>query len=140
MVAGNISKFCLGSLAALLPMPPAAPADIWAWGSNQSGQLSKGTNLGSSSPNPTAVPVDDVASVIAIAAGAQHSLALKSDGSVWAWGSNWYGQLGSSVDFFHPNPKPAQVAEVTGAIAIAAGRQHSLAVTRDGTFGLGAST
>lgn len=133
MFAPHTSKLNLASLAAILLISPAAPADIWAWGSNQSGQLGNSINLGNVSPNPTGLPANGVASVIAITAGAQHSLALKADGSVWAWGSNWYGQLGSSVDFFHPNPKPGQVAEVTGAIAIAAGRQHSLAVTRDET-------
>src|SRR5713101_6561499 len=56
----------------------------------------------------------------AIAAGAGHSLALKSDGTVVAWGDNFNGQ--STVP-----------ANLTGVIAIAAGGNHSLAVKSDGT-------
>ena len=40
------------------------------------------------------VQVQGLSSVVAIAAGNDHSLALKSDGTVWAWGNNSYGQLG----------------------------------------------
>src|SRR5713226_360385 len=56
----------------------------------------------------------------AIAAGGNHSLALKSDGTVAAWGNNSYGQ--STVP-----------ANLTGVIAIAAGGEHSLALKSDGT-------
>ena len=58
--------------------------------------------------------------VIAIAAGYAHSLALKSDGTVVAWGSNDYGQ--SNVP-----------AGLTGVTAIAGGYGHSLALKSDGT-------
>ena len=44
-----------------------------------------------------AMPVHDLAGVIAIAAGGAHNLALKSDGTVWAWGSNSSGQLGTNL-------------------------------------------
>jgi hypothetical protein len=41
------------------------------------------------------VPVSGISGVVAIAAGASHSLALKDDGTFWAWGDNNYGQLGT---------------------------------------------
>ena len=43
------------------------------------------------------VRVGNLTGVVAIAAGGTHSLALKSDGTVWAWGYNYYGQLGNGT-------------------------------------------
>ena len=59
--------------------------------------------------------------VIAIAAGGMHSLALKSDGTVVAWGQNGIGQCTVPPD-------------LRGVIAIAAGMAHSLALTSDGSI------
>ena len=58
--------------------------------------------------------------IIAVAGGAEHSLALKDDGSVIAWGRH---------DLYQTNVP----ATVTDAIAISAGGQQSLALRRDGT-------
>ena len=66
----------------------------------------------------------------ALAAGVSHSLALTSDGRVWAWGDNEYGQItGSSERLFVPEP----IAGLSDVVAIAAGWYHSLAVTSDGS-------
>jgi len=67
----------------------------------------------------------------AIAAGNQHSLYLRSDGTVWAWGFNTYGQLGNNTTT--SSSTPVQVKNLTGVIAIAAGSSHSLALKSDGT-------
>lgn len=69
--------------------------------------------------------------IVAVAAGASHSLALRSDGTVWAWGANSSGQLGNGTEDDSPTPQP--VKGLSDAIAIAAGRDHSLALKRDGT-------
>ena len=45
----------------------------------------------------TPVQVQGLSSVVAIAAGIDHNLAVKSDGTVWAWGRNSYGQLGDGT-------------------------------------------
>lgn len=65
----------------------------------------------------------------AIAAGQHHTLVLKEDGTVWAFGLNANGQVGNNsiIDALSP------VQVLTGAVAIAAGYQHSLAVKADGT-------
>jgi hypothetical protein len=57
---------------------------------------------------------------------------LKSDGTVWAWGWNRYGQLGSvtSNDY---SPHPIQVASISDVVAVSAGRYNSLALKSDGT-------
>jgi alpha-tubulin suppressor-like RCC1 family protein len=67
----------------------------------------------------------------AIAAGGNHSLALKSDGTVWAWGYNGDGQLGDDTTTTRKTPVP--VSGLSGIIAIAAGENHSLALKGNGT-------
>src|SRR5437764_5047032 len=57
--------------------------------------------------------------VIAIAGGGNHSLALKSDGTVWAWGYNVYGQLGDGTTTNRLTP--VQVSGVSGVMAIVGG-------------------
>ena len=67
----------------------------------------------------------------AISAGGNHSLALKSNGTVWAWGYNGYGQLGDGTTT--RKLEPVQITGLTGVIAIAAGGNHSLALRGNGT-------
>lgn len=71
---------------------------VWTWGNNTYGQLGDATNVDKTTPvevsslsNDVDVNVDMVKP---IAGGHWHSIALKSDGTVWAWGNNTYGQLG----------------------------------------------
>jgi alpha-tubulin suppressor-like RCC1 family protein len=74
----------------------------------------------------------------AIAAGFYHGLALKSDGTVWAWGANYFGQLGDGTTVAGLHPTPTQVKDpngtdgLSGAIAVSAGAYHSLALLPSG--------
>jgi len=72
----------------------ASDGTIWSWGANNSFQLGQGTQ-GSQNPIPKQVP--NLGNVIAVAAGEHHSVALKGDGSVWAWGLSQNGELGDGV-------------------------------------------
>ncbi|HHT9146477.1 MAG TPA: RCC1 domain-containing protein, partial [Candidatus Wunengus sp. YC61] len=66
---------------------------VWAWGSNSSGQLGIGSTVGRVRFH---VQVSSLSGIIDITGGVSHSLAVKSDGTVWAWGYNGYGQLGNN--------------------------------------------
>jgi YD repeat-containing protein len=66
-----------------------------------------------------------------LAAGRNHALALRADGTVWAWGTNDFGQLGRPTNLT-VSPYPVRVPNVTNAIGVAAGTNHSLAVLADG--------
>ena len=103
---------------------------VWAWGSAMSGQLGDGTG---STSTTMPVLVHDFGGATAVAAGARHTLALKSDGTVWGWGDNGGGQLGFTEQFYSQRNRPVQVPGVSGAAAIAAGGGHSLALKTDGT-------
>jgi len=72
------------------------------------------------------VQVSGLSGVTAIAAGETHTVALKSDGTVWAWGNNSDGQLGNGSTT--QSPVPVQVSNLTKMIAIAAGGSHTIAL------------
>lgn len=104
---------------------------VWGWGNNERSQLGTGAPGERQWPPVRAMPPGS--GVIAIAANGRFSLALKKDGSVWAWGYNSFGQLGdgtSGVDRY----KPQRVLPPgSGVIAIAAGLFHSVALKKDGS-------
>jgi|GEM_PF-785456 len=68
-----------------------------------------------------------------IAGGGSHSLALRSDGTVWAWGGNDYGQLGDGTTT--QRQKPMQISGLVGVTAISCNHasDHSLALLNNGT-------
>jgi alpha-tubulin suppressor-like RCC1 family protein len=101
---------------------------VWAWGYNRFGQLGMGIS-GADIFNP--VQVSGLSGIIAIAGGMNHSLALKSDGTVWAWGYNSTGQLGNGTT--NDSYSPVQVTGLSSVTAIAGGYYHSLVLRSDGT-------
>jgi alpha-tubulin suppressor-like RCC1 family protein len=106
-----------------------ADGTVWAWGSNASGQLGIGATPGWSN---TPIPIPALTDVAAISSAGSHTLALKSDGTLWAWGLNMSGQLGDNSTVTRTTP--VQITGVTSpVIAIAAGTSHSLALAADGT-------
>jgi alpha-tubulin suppressor-like RCC1 family protein len=105
---------------------------VLAWGENQDGQLGDGTKIEKVFPTP----VIGVSGATAIAPGgiagtSAHTLALLSNGTVVAWGSNVYGQLGNGTT--EPSSVPVPVKGLSGVAAISAGAYQSLALSRDGT-------
>ncbi len=82
---------------------------------------------------PTPNRISDFDGVASVAAGSYHSLAVKRDGTVWAWGDNDYRQLGSGSSSTDYNV-PVQASSLTGIISISAGGYHSLALKNDGTL------
>jgi alpha-tubulin suppressor-like RCC1 family protein len=102
---------------------------VMTWGINGQGQLGNGTTALSTIP----FQVTNLADVTAIAAGGYHALALKEDGTVWAWGANGFGNLGDGANTTK-STVPVKVLNLSGATAVAAGGNHSLAVKDDGTL------
>jgi len=101
---------------------------LWAWGGNSYGQIGDGT---SGTDRITPVPVSALTAVKAIAAGGYHTLALKTDGTVWGFGQNASGQLGDRSTINRSTAVRAY--QLSGVTTIAAGERHSLALKSDQT-------
>jgi alpha-tubulin suppressor-like RCC1 family protein len=68
---------------------------------------------------------------ISISAGYRHTIMAKSDGTVWAWGNNMFGQLGNGSTI--SSLIPVQVPGLSGIVSVSAGDNYSIALKRDGT-------
>lgn len=71
---------------------------VFAWGGNGSGQLGDGTTIARSTPEQ--IDPADLRDIISVAAGDSSSYALSSDGSLWVWGYNLFGELGLGNESF----------------------------------------
>lgn len=101
---------------------------LWTWGNDHRGELGLGqSNTSEAIPSP----VDSDDKWFAVSGGNGHSLGIKEDGTLWAWGSNEHGQLGignqSDTSF------PTQVSDDRW-LAVSAGFLHSLGIKEDGTL------
>jgi alpha-tubulin suppressor-like RCC1 family protein len=101
---------------------------VWSWGGSAHGALGTG---GVTPPGGKPLRVSGLTGVTAIAGGAATGYALRSDGTVWAWGWNDQGQLGSG-SAASESTVPVRVTGLTGVVAIAAGGSNAYAITADG--------
>ena len=110
---------------------------VWTWGANFSGKL--GIGLDQTSLTNIHVPVEvhgpANASYLhpmkAALAGEVHNLAVSSDGTVWAWGNNMFGQLGNGTT--NASSAPVQVSLLNSVTALGGRGYHSLAIQADGS-------
>ena len=130
MSIGNGSKFAL-----------LADGTIRAFGVNAQGQLGIGTTIAATTPTLVrgVGGVGVLTNVVAMAAGQAHTLALRADGTVVAWGNNSVGMLGNGgAGGFSTVPVqvvgPGGVGVLTDIVAVSAGFVHSMALKSDGTL------
>lgn len=102
---------------------------IWCWGGNNKGQLGLGNTTARSTPQPLTTLASGVT---ALAAGELHTCALKTDGSVWCWGENEFGQLGDGT-LTQRNAPTAVDALSSDVTALAAGYKFTCALKTDGS-------
>jgi alpha-tubulin suppressor-like RCC1 family protein len=108
---------------------------VWMWGEDREGLLATGvpTVSGRSGQHQyTPRRVAGLEAVTQIAGGSKHMLALKSDGTVWAWGANKYSQLG--LGDTDPRASPTRIPSLAGVTRIHAGGEMSAAPQADGSW------
>ncbi len=103
---------------------------LWAWGNNLTGQLGDGTSGGVHTGLPKQIGTDN--DWLMIAAGGAASFAIKTDGSLWGWGSNAYGQLGNGTTI--DKTIPTQIGTAKDWKSVVAGSYYTLALKNDGTL------
>jgi alpha-tubulin suppressor-like RCC1 family protein len=128
-VAADVARLATGGIHSLFVK---LDGTLWAMGDNYNGQLGNGSTLESI---PILDPIRIAADVVQAAAGDSHSLFLKTDGSLWAMGSNFFGELGDGTPKTR-RPRPVQIA--TAVTQVAASGRNSYFIREDGTlWGMG---
>lgn len=103
---------------------------LWTWGSNGSGQLGDNSTTSKTSPVTTA---GGGSNWIQVASGDNHTAAVKTDGTLWTWGANSYGQLGDNSTTSKSSPVTT-VGGGTNWKQVSCGTTHTAAIKTDGTL------
>ena len=117
-----------------LPFTAAIKTDgtLWMWGSNTSGKLGDNTGTNRSSPVQT---VTFATNWKQVCCGANHVAAIKTDGTLWCWGTNANGALGDNTVTVRSSPIQTITRGNTWK-QVSAGRNFTAAVKTDGTLWL----
>ena len=105
---------------------------LWAWGCED---LDRGCVIGITHNSPIRIGTDTDWMLIDVNNRGEHIIALKSDGSLWAWGNNYYGQLGDgSSGSVNAKYIPTRIGTDTDWTQIAGGKLHTIALKSDGSL------
>lgn len=139
-VIGGFTNWTAIALSGLGYSTAAVSEDgyVWTWGLNTNGQLGDNSGLPKSSPISVIGGFEDW---INVKAGSRHFIALREDGTIWAWGLGTSGQLGSNNRISRSSPVSV-VGGITDWEQIGSGLTHSMAKRANGSlwaWGLGTS-
>lgn len=104
---------------------------LWSWGRNLESQLGDGVDH-SHTPEPACVYNMDGTPWVTVTAGITHSVGIKQDGTLWAWGANTSGQLGDGTT--ESRRIPVRIGNDSTWKKVAAGGGHTLAIKANGTL------
>ncbi len=102
---------------------------LWSWGVTNSGELGSGSQFGN---RATPGQIGTGSDWKSISAGNFHALAIKTGGTLWAWGENKYKQLGDGSAVLRS--APVQIGAFTDWKSVSAGGAHSLGIRTDGSL------
>jgi len=116
---------------------------LWAWGSNWGGELGDGTitTWVNNNDRHSPVRIGTATNWAFVSAGNSHTIAIRTDGTLWAWGSNRYGQLGDGMgggEWTDPDrgrhTTPVRIGTSTNWVSVSAGSSRTVAIRADGTL------
>jgi alpha-tubulin suppressor-like RCC1 family protein len=113
-----------------VPADAFREGNLWTWGQNSYGQLGDNTITNRSTPVTTFAGGTNWKQV---AGGRKHTAAIKTDGTLWTWGSNAYGQLGNNTSTDRSTPVTT-FAGGTNWKQVDSGGYHTAAIKTDGTL------
>jgi alpha-tubulin suppressor-like RCC1 family protein len=119
VAAGNLSMFAIKT-----------DGTLWAWGSNSSGQLALGNTTSYSSPKQVGA-LTNWSFISPACYTNEFVLALKTNGTAWAWGYNDYGTL--AIPPSAPKSSPIQIGSLTTWYKVSAGGLAAYGIATDGT-------
>jgi alpha-tubulin suppressor-like RCC1 family protein len=129
-VVGGFTDWISASAGGVHSLGVRANGTLWAWGFNSSGRLGDNTTISRSSPVSV---VGDFTDWIQASAGGDHSLGLRANGTLWAWGGNVLGRLGDNTTVSRSSPVSV-VGGFTDWVQTSAGGFHSLGLRANGTL------
>jgi alpha-tubulin suppressor-like RCC1 family protein len=137
-VVGGFTDWCQLSAGRCFSLGVRTNGSLWGWGINSRGQLGDNTLLAKSSPVSVVGGFTDWRQV---SAGGFHTLAVRTNGTAWAWGCGGEGRLGDNATLDRSSPVSV-VGGFTDWCQLSGGNNHSLGVRTNGSlwgWGLNAS-
>jgi alpha-tubulin suppressor-like RCC1 family protein len=103
---------------------------LWVWGNNGYGKLGINNIISRSTPVTTFAGGTNWRQV---SCGSAHTVAIKTDGTLWTWGNNYNGRLGNNITTHRSTPVTT-FAGGTNWKQVSAGNRHTAAIKTDGTL------
>jgi len=104
---------------------------LWTWGVHANNGVLGGSSYGARL-RPTAIAVGE--SWVSVSAGNHHTVGIKTDGSLWAWGMNNRGQLGDNTTNDRNVPTKVSVSGVATWAFVSAGSSYTMGIKTDGSL------
>jgi alpha-tubulin suppressor-like RCC1 family protein len=114
-----------------VPAEPFRQGNLWGWGANSSGQLADNTSTQRNTPVTTFAGGTNWKQV---SFAKNNGTSVKTDGTLWTWGSNSYGQIGNNTSGANRSTPVTTFAGETNWKQVACGYQHNAAIKTDGTL------
>lgn len=129
---GALTNWSVASLGKTHGMAVKTDGTLWGWGFNTpEGFIGDGTTIGRSSP----VQIGSLTNWSTVNAGRKFTAAIKTDGSLWAWGDGSDGKLGNNLaGSAATQSSPIQVGALTNWLDVECGQYSSISTKTDGTL------